>query len=44
MRKGLNKFTQVPNNTLVKGDIIKVQEGDTLPVFANFLGYDLEWV
>lgn len=43
MRKGLNEFTQIPNNTLVEGDIIKLKPGDTIPVLADFLDYDLVW-
>jgi hypothetical protein len=41
MRKGLNEFMQIPNNTLVEGDIIKLKPGDNVPVQAEFLGYDL---
>lgn len=35
-------FMQIPNNTLVAGDIIKVKAGAIMPALSQFLGYDLE--
>lgn len=41
MRKGPGQFIQIPNNTLAKGDIIKLLPGDTAPAFIELLPFDI---
>lgn len=35
MRKESGQFIQIPNNTLVEGDIIKLQPGETAPALVE---------
>ena len=40
MRKGKGQFIQIPSNTLVQGDIILLQPGDTAPALVKLYPYD----
>jgi magnesium-transporting ATPase (P-type) len=42
MRKGPNKFIEIPNNTLAEGDIIRLLPGDTAPAFVRLMPFNLE--
>lgn len=42
MRKGPTKFIEIPNNTLAKGDIIRLLPGDTAPALIELIPFDIE--
>jgi magnesium-transporting ATPase (P-type) len=42
MRNGPGKFIMIPNNTLAKGDIIRLLPGDTAPALCELIPYDIE--
>lgn len=41
MRKESGQFIQIPNNTLVQGDIIKLQPGDTAPALVERQDFEI---
>ena len=41
MRKGVGKFVVIPNNTLAKGDIIRLLPGDTAPALCELIPFDI---
>jgi hypothetical protein len=41
MRNGIGKFGMVPNNTLAKGDIIRLMPGDIAPALCELIPYDI---
>lgn len=44
MRKGPTKFIEIPNNTLAKGDIIRLLPGDIAPALIELIPFDIEKV
>mmetsp|Transcript_5318 Transcript_5318/g.8207 ORF Transcript_5318/g.8207 Transcript_5318/m.8207 type:complete len:129 (+) Transcript_5318:737-1123(+) len=41
MRKGAGQFMQIPNNTVAKGDIVKLLPGQVAPALIELLPYDI---